>query len=107
MQGGRGRREGTEGESFTSPDFFFKKISVMKCLRSKKRLNDADYTTVRRPDLTRMILDPQQEKVAASCSGSIGPAQCKQSQLISTMVRTRTEGGQYQWLILQRADKGV
>jgi len=25
--------------------FFFKKISVMKCLRSKKRLNGPDYTT--------------------------------------------------------------
>ena len=33
--------------SFTSPDFFFKKISVMKCLRSKKRLNGADSTTYR------------------------------------------------------------
>jgi len=26
-------------------EFFFKKIYVMKCLRSKKRLNGADYTT--------------------------------------------------------------
>jgi hypothetical protein len=34
--------------SFTSPDFFFKKNSVMKCLRSKKRLNVADYTTYSR-----------------------------------------------------------
>jgi len=31
--------------SFTSPDFFFKKFYVMKCLRSKKRLNASDYTT--------------------------------------------------------------
>jgi hypothetical protein len=31
--------------SFTSPDFFFKKFYVMKCLRSKKRLNAPLYTT--------------------------------------------------------------
>ena len=31
--------------SFTSPDFFFKIFYVMKCLRSKKRLNASDYTT--------------------------------------------------------------
>ena len=73
----------------------------------KTRMLCLPIPAVRRPDLTRMILDPQQEKVVASCSCSVGPAQCKQRQLISTMVRTRTEGGQYQWLMLQRTDKGV
>ena len=31
--------------SFTSPDFLLKQISVMKCLRSKKRLKSPDNTT--------------------------------------------------------------
>ena len=31
--------------SFTSPDFFLKKNSVMKCLRSKKRLKSPVTTT--------------------------------------------------------------
>ena len=33
--------------------FFFLKFSVMKCLRSKKRLNAADYTTSARPYIPR------------------------------------------------------
>ena len=35
----------TYTSTFTSPDFFFKKISVMKWLRSKKRLNGPVTTT--------------------------------------------------------------
>jgi hypothetical protein len=31
--------------SFTAPEFFFKKIYVMKCLRSKKRLKSPVITT--------------------------------------------------------------
>ncbi len=34
---GSDRRE-KFASSFTSPDFFFKKIYVMKCLRSKKKI---------------------------------------------------------------------
>jgi hypothetical protein len=39
----------------TSPDFFFKIFSVMKCLRSKKRVNSPEYTTL---ENRRRVLRP-------------------------------------------------